>query len=337
MISSVLRPPDRPRLTVHEDRFPLEKEFVIARGGKAVAEVVYVEILEGTRRGRGEAVPYARYGESIASVIEAVEAIAPRVETGLVTRRNLERELPPGAARNAIDLALWDFDAKRGETSAWQIAALDEPHRLMTAYTLTLDTPEAMAEAARAQAHRPLLKLKLGAEGDLDRVHAVRDAVPRARLIVDVNEGWTPAELERYLPRLAEAGVELVEQPLPEAEEAALRSIKHVVPICADESCHTAEDLPRLFGLYDAVNIKLDKAGGFTAALALLETAHEAGFRIMVGCMVASSLAVAPAVLLAQQAHWVDLDAPLLLARDRQPGLRFDGSMIYPASVSLWG
>ena len=337
MISSKLRPPDRPRITVHEDRFPLERELVAAHGGMTAAEVVYVEILEGTRRGRGEAVPYARYGETVASVIEAIEEIAPRVETGLVTRRNIERELPPGAARNALDLALWDFDAKRGETSAWQIAALDEPHRLLTAYTLMLDTPEAMAEAARAQAHRPLLKLKLGAEGDLERVRAVREAVPRARLIVDVNAGWTPALLEHYLPRLAESGVELIEQPLPEAEEAALRSIKHAVPICADESCHTEEDLAHLAGLYDAVTIKLDKAGGFTAALALLETALEADFRVMVGCMIASSLAVAPAVLLAQKAHWVDLDAPLLLARDRQPGLRFDGSLIYPASVSLWG
>ena len=337
MISSLLRPPDRPRVNVHEDRFPLDRAFTIARGSKDAARVVYVEILDGTRRGRGEAVPYARYGETVEGVIEAIEARAPDIETGMLNRRNLTRELPPGAARNAIDLALWDFDAKRGESSVWQIAALDEPHRLVTAYTISLDTPEAMAARAAEEAHRPLLKLKLGAEGDLDRVKAVRAAVPRAKLIVDANEGWTASQLEQYLPRLAEAGVELVEQPLPQEEEAALASIKHAVPICADESCHVAGDLPHLVGLYDAVNIKLDKAGGFTAALELLLAAQEAEFRIMVGCMVASSLAVAPAVLLAQQAHWVDLDAPLLLARDRQPGLRFDGSMLYPASVSLWG
>jgi len=337
MISSLLRPPDRPRVAVHEDRFPLDRAFTIARGSKDAARVVYVEILDGTRRGRGEAVPYARYGETVEAVIEAIEARAPDIETGMLNRRNLARELPPGAARNAIDLALWDFDAKRGQSSVWQIAALEEPHRLLTAFTISLDAPEAMATRALEEAHRPLLKLKLGAEGDLDRVQAVRAAVPRARLIVDANEGWTPAQLEHYLPHLAEAGVELVEQPLPQEEEAALAGIKHAVPICADESCHIAEDLPHLVGLYDAVNIKLDKAGGFTAALELLLAAQEAEFRIMVGCMVASSLAVAPAVLLAQQAHWVDLDAPLLLARDRQPGLRFDGSMLYPASVSLWG
>ncbi|MEI9984911.1 MAG: N-acetyl-D-Glu racemase DgcA [Aliidongia sp.] len=287
--------------------------------------------------GRGESVPYARYGETVEGVIETIESLAPSIETGMLNRRNLARELPPGAARNAIDLALWDFDAKRGESSVWQIAALDEPHRLITAYTISLDSPEAMARAAAEEAHRPLLKLKLGTEGDLDRVRAVRAAVPRARLIVDANEGWTPELLERYLPHLAESGVELVEQPLPAETEEALAAIRHSVPICADESCHVAEDLPRLIGLYDAINVKLDKAGGFTEALALLLAAREAGFRIMVGCMVGSSLAVAPAVLLAQDADWVDLDAPLLLARDRQPGLRFDGSMLYPASVSLWG
>jgi len=337
MISSLLRPPDRPRLTVHEDVFPLDKAFTIARGSKTAARVVTVEILDGTRRGRGECVPYPRYGETVESVIETIERLAPNVETGMITRRNLARELPAGAARNGIDLALWDFDAKRGESSVWQIAALDEPHRLLTAYTLSLDTPEAMAKAAIEEAHRPLLKLKLGAEGDLDRVHAVRAAVPRARLIVDANEGWTPELLARYLPKLAEAGVELIEQPLPADDDEALATIKHTVPICADESCHTVEDLEHLARRYDAVNIKLDKAGGFTEALTLLQTAREAGFRIMVGCMVGSSLAVAPAMLLAQDADWVDLDAPLLLARDRQPGLRFDGSMIYPASVSLWG
>ena len=337
MISSLLRPPDRPRVNVHEDRFPLDRAFTIARGSKEVARVVYVEILEGTRRGRGEAVPYGRYDETVEGVVAAIEAVAPDIETGMLNRRNLTRELPPGAARNAIDLALWDFDAKRGETAVWQIAALEEPHRLVTAYTITLDTPEAMAARAAEEAHRPLLKLKLGADGDLDRVRAVRAVVPRARLIVDVNEGWTPAQLAHYLPHLEAAGVELIEQPLPQEEEAALAGLKRAVPICADESCHVVEDLPHLVGLYDAVNIKLDKAGGFTAALELLLAAQEAEFRIMVGCMVASSLAVAPAVLLAQQAHWVDLDAPLLLARDRQPGLRFDGSMLYPASVSLWG
>jgi L-alanine-DL-glutamate epimerase-like enolase superfamily enzyme len=333
----ILRAPERPRVSVRHDVFPLEKTFAIARGGKTEAHVVYVEINEGTKRGRGECVPYARYGETVESVIETIERLAPGIETGLITRRSLQRELPPGAARNALDLALWDFDAKRGASSAWQIAVLDLPHRVITAYTITLDTPEAMAKAAAEEAHRPLLKLKLGGEDDMARVHAVRAAVPRARLIVDANEAWTPDALVRYLPKLAEAGVELVEQPLPAGADEALATIKHLVPICADESCHTTDDLERLAPLYDAINVKLDKTGGFTEALILIETARDAGFKIMVGCMVGSSLATAPAVLLAQDVHWVDLDAPLLLARDRQPGLRFDGSMLYPPSVALWG
>jgi L-alanine-DL-glutamate epimerase-like enolase superfamily enzyme len=337
MSGSILHPPERPRVSVRLEVFPLDKAFTIARGGKTEARVVYVEILDHTRRGRGECVPYARYGETIESVIATIEQMAPGIETGTITRRSLQKSLPAGAARNGIDLALWDFDAKRTSSSAWQIAALDVPHRVITAYTIGLDTPDAMAAAAAEEAHRPLLKLKLGGEGDLDRVQAVRLAVPRARLIVDANESWTPQDLERYMPALADAGIELIEQPLPADDDEALARIKHLVPICADESCHTRADLERLAGRYDAINVKLDKAGGLTEALALIEAARETGFKIMVGCMVASSLGVAPAVLLAQEGDWVDLDAPLLLKRDRQPGLRYDGSMLYPASVSLWG
>ena len=335
MIASALRPPDRPRLSAHEDRFPLDQ--ALARGRDSPARVVYVEILDGTKRGRGECVPCERCGETIEGVIEAIEQLAPGVETGMITRRNLASALPAGAARNALDLALWDFDAKRGASSVWQIAALDEPRRLLTAYSLVLDTPEAMAEAALAEAHRPLFKLRLGAEGDLDRVRAVRAAVPRARLILDANGAWTPEILTGFLPGLAEAGVELIEQPLPADDDEALATIERSVPISADESCHGIEDLERVARLYDAVTITLDKVGGFTEGLALTLAAREAGLRIMVGCRLGSSLAVAPAVLLAQDADWVDLDTPLLLARDRQPGLRFDGSLIYPASVSLWG
>jgi L-alanine-DL-glutamate epimerase-like enolase superfamily enzyme len=335
MIASALRPPDRPRLSAHEELFPFDKSLALP--GTSAVPVVYVEILHGTKRGRGECVPDLRIGETIESVIETVERLAPGIETGMITRRTLARELPPGAARNALDLALWDFDAKRGGSSAWQIAALDEPRRLLTAYRLPLDTPEAMARAAIEEAHRPLLKLMLGAEGDLDRVRAVRAAVPRARLIVDANEAWNAELLVRYLPTLAEARVELIEQPLSGAADEALATISRAVPICAGASCGTADDLARLSQLYDAVTIKLDKAGGFTEALALIQAAREAGLRILIGCMAGSSLAVAPAVLLAQDADWVDLDAPLRLARDRQPGLRFDGSMIYPPGVSLWG
>jgi L-alanine-DL-glutamate epimerase-like enolase superfamily enzyme len=335
--STILRPPDRPHLAARHEIFPLEKAFTIARGAKTEAHVVTVEITEGFRRGRGECVPYARYGETVESVIAQIEEIAPSVETGMMTRRGLRRALPPGAARNAVDLAMWDFDAKRNGSSVWQIAGLELPHRIVTAYTVTLGDPAAMAAAAAEQAHRPLLKLKLGGDSDLERVARVRAAVPQTRLIVDANEGWTAEQLAAYLPALREARVELVEQPLPADADEALDRIRHLVPICADESCHTAEDLERLAGRYDAVNIKLDKAGGLSAALELLEAAEAGGFRIMVGCMVASSLAVAPAVLLGQNADWVDLDGPLLLARDRQPGLRYDGSMLYPPNVALWG
>jgi|HubBroStandDraft_1064217.scaffolds.fasta_scaffold00076_2 L-alanine-DL-glutamate epimerase-like enolase superfamily enzyme len=335
MIASVLRPPERPQVSVHEDRFPLDP--ALAQGRASPARVVYAEILDGTKRGRGECVPDAACGETVESVIETIERLAPGIETGVITRRTLARELPAGAARNALDLALWDFDAKRGGSSVWQIAALDEPHRLLTSYTICFDTPEAMAAAAIEHAHRPLLKLRLGGDGDLDRVRAVRAAVPRARLIVDAAAAWTPDRLALHLPGLAEAGVELIEQPLAESEEAGLAAIRHTVPIAAARSGREIEDLPRLARLYDAIAVGLDQSGGFTSALSLIQAARDAGLRILVGCRLGSSLAVAPAVLLAQDADWVDLDAPLLLARDRQPGLRFDGSLIYPASVSLWG
>ena len=334
---SILTPPDRPHLAVRSESFPLEKSFVIARGAKDRAEVVLVELTEGTKRGRGECVPYARYGETVESVIQQIESVAQSVETGMTTRRSLQRALPPGAARNAVDLALWDFDAKRTQSSAWQIAGLEMPRRLITAYTISLGAPAAMAAAAAEQAHRPLLKLKLGADEPVACVAAVREAAPRARLIVDANEAWNLAQLQAILPRLAALGVDLIEQPLPAGEDEGLATIKRQVAICADESCHTAEDIGQLVGRYDAVNVKLDKAGGLTASLELVDAARSAGLRLMVGCMVASSLAIAPAALLAQEADWVDLDAPLLLARDRQPGLRYDGSVLYPANVGLWG
>lgn len=335
--TSALKPPERPRLVAREERIPLERRFVTARGGKDAAHVVVVELTDHSRRGRGECVPYARYGETVESVMHAINEIAPSIETGMVTRRGLARAMPPGAARNAVDLALWDFEAKRGHSAVWQIVGLDEPRRLVTAFTISLDSAEAMAAIALEEAHRPLLKLKLGAAGDMNRLAAVRAAAPKSRLIVDANEGWSADELRAYLPLLKQADVELLEQPLPAGEDDFLAEIRHLVPICADESCHVPQDLDAVAPLYDAINIKLDKAGGLTTALELLDAAVERGLKIMVGCTVASSLAVAPAVLIAQQADWVDLDAPLLLARDRQPGLRFDGSVVYPPNVSLWG
>jgi L-alanine-DL-glutamate epimerase-like enolase superfamily enzyme len=324
------------RLAVRRDDWPLAKPFTISRGSKTVAEVVVAEIAGGALRGRGEGVPYARYGETIDGVVAALEAMSEAVAGG-IDRATLLGAMPPGAARNALDVALWDLEAKTSGTSVWALAGIAEPKPVVTAYTLSVDTPERMGAAAQEEAHRPLLKLKLTGAGDLERVRAVRAGAPRARLIVDANEAWTIDQLRDYGTALAELGVALIEQPLPAGQDAALADMPHPVPLCADESCHTSADLPDLVGRYDYVNIKLDKSGGLTEGLRLLAAAREHGFGIMVGCMVGSSLAMAPALLLAQNAEFVDLDAPLLLARDRQPGLRYEGSVVYPPKPNLWG
>ncbi len=328
--------PASARLTIRRDSWPLAKPFTISRGSRTVAEVVVAEIGAGALRGRGEGVPYGRYGETVDGVVEALTAMSEAVAGGL-DRAALKAAMQPGAARNALDAALWDLAAKQTGTSVWALAGIDEPKPVITAYTLSVDTPERMAAAAREEAHRPLLKLKLTGAGDLERVRAVRAGAPDATLIVDANEAWTLDHLRDYGPSLAELGVALIEQPLPAGQDAALATLPHPVPLCADESCHTSADLPALVGRYDFVNIKLDKSGGLTEALVLLSAARAQGFKIMVGCMVGSSLAMAPAMLLAQGAEFVDLDAPLLLARDRQPGLRYEGSRVYPPKPNLWG
>jgi len=267
----------------------------------------------------------------------ALEAMAEAVAGGL-DREGLLTAMPAGAARNAIDAALWDLEAKASGTSVWTLADVrTQPHTVVTAYTISLDTPEKMGEAAAEHATRPLLKLKLTGKGDLERVQAVRQGAPNAKLIVDANEGWGVEHMAQYGPALAALGVALIEQPLPAGQDAALAAVPHPVPLCADESCHTTEDLDALVGRYEFVNIKLDKTGGLTEALRLKAAARERGFKIMVGCMVGSSLAMAPALLLAQDAELVDLDAPLLLARDRQPGLRYEGSLVFPPKPNLWG
>jgi L-alanine-DL-glutamate epimerase-like enolase superfamily enzyme len=252
-------------------------------------------------------------------------------------RKELQQVMAPGAARNALDAAFWDLDAKRDDRRVADIAGIGPLKPLVTAYTLGLDTPERMGEAAATQRARPLLKLKLTGDGDIERVRAVRRAAPAARLIVDANEGWGERHLTEVMPALAELGVELIEQPLPADRDEVLARVPHPIPICADEACHTRADLDRLAGKYDAINIKLDKAGGLTEALELAVAARERGFKIMVGCMIGTSLAMAPAVLVAQHAAVVDLDAPLLLAQDRVPGLRYDGSTLYPPEPALWG
>ena len=326
----------RRRLAVGAESWPIRGTFRISRGAKTAAEVVVVELAEGDALGRGECVPYARYGQSIASTVAAVEELRAALEDGL-GRAALQQALPPGAARNAVDAALWDLEAKRAGRPAHELAGLPPPVPLTTAYTLSLDTPAAMAVAAAAAAGRPLLKLKLGGADDVERVRAVRAAAPAARLMADANEAWTPAMVEMFGPELHALGVELVEQPLPAAEDEALRGLAAAVPLCADESCHDSRTLERLVGLYAFVNVKLDKTGGLTEALRTIERATSLGLGCMVGCMLATSLGMAPALLAAQRARYVDLDGPLLLARDRVPGLRYTGSVVAPPPRELWG
>ena len=298
--------------------------------------MVVAELREGSARGRGECVPYGRYGETIEGVLEAIEDLRIELERGL-DRDGLAERLPAGAARNAVDCALWDLEAKRTGRRVWELAGVPEPGPLVTAYTISLDTPEAMSEAARSACDRPLLKLKLGGDTDLERVSAVRAAAPNARLVVDANEAWSPARLRELGPALAELGVELIEQPLPASEDASLAQLSCPLPLCADESVHDRATLEPLRGHYDLINVKLDKTGGLTEALELAAAARRAGMGIVVGCMVGTSLGMAPATLLGAQARVVDLDGPLLLERDRQPAIRYDISLMQPPPPELWG
>jgi L-alanine-DL-glutamate epimerase-like enolase superfamily enzyme len=323
-------------LGIAVETWPLAGRFTISRGSKTEARVVVVTIEADGVRGHGECVPYARYGESIESVTAQIEAERAALERA-PDRAALQRRMKPGAARNAVDCALWDLEAKRTGRRVWEIAGLPAPKPLETAYTLSLGSTGEMGAAARAAADRPLLKLKLSGPGDLERVRAVREGAPKARLVVDANEAWTPAIFTELSPALRELRVELIEQPLPAGADEALASLPHPVPVCADESCHDRAGLKGLVGRYDAVNIKLDKTGGLTEALAMVAAAQEAGLAIMVGCMVGTSLSMAPALLAGQSARWVDLDGPLLLAKDRVPGLAYHGSRVDPPAATLWG
>lgn len=326
------------RLTVAVERFPIAGAFTIARGSRTEAVVVLATITAEAdgAAGRSECVPYARYGESVESVRDLILAWADAIAAG-ASRTDLLTGMPAGAARNALDCALFDLEAKQGGRPAWEIAGLTAPEIATTAYTLSLGTPESMEAAARAASERPLLKVKLGGEGDLDRIAAVRRGAPDARLIVDANEAWRPETIEANLAACVAAGVGLIEQPLPAGDDALLARIARPIPICADESLHDRAGLDALSERYDAINIKLDKAGGLTEAVMLAHEARARGFSLMIGCMVGTSLAMAPAMLLAHHADYVDLDGPLLLARDRDPGLRFEGSLIHPPTPDLWG
>jgi L-alanine-DL-glutamate epimerase-like enolase superfamily enzyme len=314
------------------EAWPLAKPFVIARGAKTEAHVVVAHVAAGQHTGRGEAVPYARYGETV----EDATAALRRLE-GPLTRERIASLLPAGAARNALDCALWDLEAKISGMRAWTLAGLQAPQPAMTCYTISLGDPDQMAADAKAVPHLKLLKLKLGGDGDDVRIAAVRAARPDARLVADANEAWQPAQIEAFLSAAADAGLELIEQPLPAGADDQLGRIKRVVPVCADESAHTSSDLFALADRYDAVNIKLDKTGGLTEALVMAQAAKAAGFKIMIGSMVATSLAAAPAMLLAGYADWVDLDGPLLLARDREPPLDIVDGWISPPTPELWG
>ena len=323
-------------LEVAREHWPLRATFTISRGSKTASEVVVARVREGELEGRGECLPYARYGETAESVAAAIESLAPAVREGM-ERAELQHALPAGAARNALDCALWDLGCKAKGRRAWEIAGLAAPGPLTTAYTLSLGSPAAMRAAAERHAGRPLLKLKLGGPGDLDRVAAVREGAPEARLIVDANEGWTPEDYKVLAPELGRLGVAMIEQPLPAGDDEDLAHLDRPVPVCADEACHDRATLDALAGRYDVVNIKLDKTGGLTEALTLRDAARERGFEIMVGCMIATSLSMAPALLVADGAAFVDLDGPLLLAEDRAHGLRYEGALVHPPERALWG
>lgn len=313
-------------------RYAFDGHFTIARGSRTHVEVIEVAITRGGITGIGECVPYARYGESVESVLAQIGALPEDV-----TLDALQTLLPAGAARNGVDCALWDLAAKTAGRPVHQLLSLPAPQPLTTAFTLSLDTPEAMRAKAAANAARPLLKIKLGTADDLPRLRAVREGAPDAALILDANEGWTPESYLALVPELAALGVALVEQPLPAGADDALRDLPRPVPICADESCHDRHSLPDLAGKYDLINIKLDKTGGLTEALALKTEALAQGFGLMVGCMASSSLSMAPAMLVAQGAAFVDLDGPLLLSQDRENGLIYEQSRIIPATPALWG
>ncbi len=324
------------QLQVEETIFPLAEVFTISRGSRTQARVVTVSITRDGVTGWGECVPYARYDETVESVIGEIRGIQADLDNGM-DRAALQSLMHAGAARNALDCALWDLEAKQAGKSAWQLAGLAEPGPEITAYTLSLAQPDAMRAKAAEHAHRPLLKIKLGGEGDMARLQAVREGAPNTDIIIDANEGWNAETYRELAPVLVDLGVKMVEQPLPAGDDDALRDIERVLPVCADESCHDRASLGALHGKYDMVNIKLDKTGGLTEALALRDAARNAGFAVMVGCMVGSSLAMAPAMLVAQGAEFTDLDGPLLLAQDRDTPLLFDSQGVHPPVAALWG
>jgi L-Ala-D/L-Glu epimerase / N-acetyl-D-glutamate racemase len=323
------------KIDAKEEFWPLNQPFRISRGSRTDAHVMVVSISDGEYTGRGEGVPIARYDQSAATVLEQIESIRSVSD---LSRDNLQQLLPPGAARNALDCALWDLEAKRSGERVWQLANIPIVDQVKTSFTISLDRPETMADDAAAVAELPVLKLKLGGDdADLARVEHVHSAAPKARLLVDANESWSAHHYRKIVPALKELGVELIEQPFPATADDALETLDHPIPLCADESCHTTADLPRLRNRYQVINVKLDKTGGLSEALQLCQRARENSFKLLIGCMVCTSLSIAPARLLASNADWVDLDGPLLLARDRDHGLSYWNGNIRLPTREFWG
>ncbi len=322
-------------IEAREEIWPLKEVFRISRGSRTEAQVVVVTVSDGKHTGRGEGVPIKRYNQNIASVLAQIESVK-RVPN--LDRHLAQKVLPTGAARNALDCALWDLEAKRSGKRMWELANLPIVDQVETSFTISLDSPEKMAASAKANSNQRILKLKLGGDAlDLQRVQAVREAAPMSRLLIDANESWSPKHYRKIIPALKGLGVELVEQPFPADADEVLESLDHPVPVCADESCHTTTDLPRLKNRYEVINVKLDKTGGLTEALRLCEQARESGFKLLIGCMVGTSLSMAPARLLASAAEWVDLDGPLLLARDCDHALPYENGRIGIPPRELWG
>jgi L-alanine-DL-glutamate epimerase-like enolase superfamily enzyme len=323
------------QIEAREEIWPLKDVFRISRGASTEVRLVVVTVSDGQHIGRGEGVPIKRYNQTTSSVLAQIESIK-REKT--LDRHRIQELLPPGAARNALDCALWDLEAKRSGKRVWELANIPIVDQVETSFTISLDSPEKMATAARAAAKPPLLKLKLGGDDvDLARVEAVRTAAPAARLIIDANESWSPSHYRKTAPALKKLGVELIEQPFLADADDILETLDHPIPVCADESCHTSADLSRLTNRYEVINLKLDKTGGLTEALRLCERAREHGFKLLIGCMVCTSLGIAPARVLASHAEWIDLDGPLLLASDREHGLRYNRGKLEMPSRMLWG
>jgi L-alanine-DL-glutamate epimerase-like enolase superfamily enzyme len=327
------------RLSARIERFPVRGAFVIARGAKTHVDVVVAEIVHGDARGRGEGTAIYYRGESAESVQAQIVAQADAIAAG-ANRADLLGLMPAGAARNALDAALWDVEARLAGRRVWEMLGLPRPRPMLTAFTISLGDPGTMAAAAGLARGRELLKIKLGGDGgpaaDIERVAAVRAAAPDARLTIDANEAWGGTDIARTAAALALLGVELIEQPVPAGQDALLDGVRSVVPLAADESCHDRATLDEIVGRYSHINIKLDKAGGLTEAHALVHAAKQRGLGVMTGCMLCTSLGIAPAFYVGMQSAYADLDGPLLIA-DRPGGLKFEHSDVWPPDADLWG